>query len=302
MTLGKEIVCGTPPLPSSVERVLPKSIREEVWAKATATVEELRLKSGRRSWMLCNGKNIILDAVLDRASIETILMNVCGGSLYAHAEHIREGFITLSGGIRVGVAGCAAVENGKLVGVRDISSLCFRIPTDIRVDVSSLEALVRGSGGVRGLLLYSPPGGGKTTALRCLARTLSSGEKPMRVVIVDTRGELSAGLSGRGLCLDILSGYPRREGIEIAARSMGAEIVICDEICGEDEARIIMETGAGGVPLLASAHAADLEGLLSRSDMKCLHRAGVFCAYVRVDRHCTSPFDIVARGDAETVL
>lgn len=293
------ILCGTPPLPTAVEKLLPPCVVEEVRKKATVAVEELRLKCGRRSWMLCGGRNVMLDAVLDRAAVEDILMRVCGGSLYAHAEHIKEGFITLGGGIRVGVIGRAAVENGRIVAVRDISALCFRIPTDVRVDVSPLVTLIRGTGGARGLLLYSPPGGGKTTALRCLARSLGSGEHPMRVVVIDTRGELAAGLSGRGLCVDVLAGYPRREGIEIAARSMGAEIIVCDEICGEDEARVIIETGSGGVPLLASAHAADLGGLLSRSDMMRLHRAGVFCAYVRVDRHAEHPFDAVTWRDAE---
>ena len=126
--------------------------------------------------------------------------------------------------------------------------------------------------------------------LRNLARTLASGDSPLRVVVVDTRGELSAGLSGRGLCVDSLSGYPHREGIEIASRSMGAEVIVCDEICGEDEARVIVEAGSGGVPLLASAHAFDLAGLFCRADMTKLHRAGAFLAYVGVDRHRQDPF------------
>ena len=84
------ILCGTPPLPTAVEKLLPPCVVEEVREKATVAVEELRLKCGRRSWMLCGGHNVMLDAVLDRAAVEDILMRVCGGSLYAHAEHIKE--------------------------------------------------------------------------------------------------------------------------------------------------------------------------------------------------------------------
>lgn len=293
------ILGGMPLLPSAVEKVLPATLIDEVGRVAHGAVEELRLKCGRRAWMTCGGRNVILDTVLDRGQMEDILLAVCGGSLYAHAESIREGYVTLAGGVRVGVVGRAAVEDGRTVSVRDISSLCFRIPNGVRVDVSPLSALVRSFQRTRGLLVYSPPGGGKTTVLRCLARALGSGENPMRVVVVDTRGELEAGLSGRGLCVDILSGYPRRAGIEIAARSMGAEVIVCDEICGAEEARVIIETQGGGVPLVASAHASDMAGLLSRSDMALLHRAGTFGAYVRVDRQAASLFDIVSHDDAE---
>lgn len=296
--MENRIVSGAPIVPSAVARVLPERLLDEVGRTATGAVEELRLKCGRRAFMVCGGQNVMLDTVLDRAAIEDILLAVCGGSLYAHAESIREGYVSLSGGVRVGVIGRAAVEGGQTVSVRDISSLCFRIPSGIRVDTLPLAALMRSFSLTRGLLIYAPPGGGKTTVLKSLARALASGEDPLRVVVVDTRGELAAGLAGRGLCVDILSGYPRRAGIDIAARSMGAQVIVCDEICGEDEARTIVTTQGGGVPLIASAHAADITGLLSRTDISMLHRAGTFGAYVRVDRRNEALFDITLHGEA----
>ena len=219
-------------------------------------------------------------------------MGVCGGSLYAHAESIREGYVAFSDGIRVGGVGRAAVEGGRIVDVRDTVSLCFRIPGDVRMDVTPLVSLFGSFGRTRGLLVYAPPGGGKTTVLRHVARALSQGRRAMRVVVVDTRCELESGLSGQGLCVDILSGYPRGRGIDIAARSMGAEVIVCDEICGMEGADVILATQGGGVPLVASAHASDLEGLLSRGDMAKLHAAGTFGAYVRVDRRAPSLFEI----------
>ena len=296
MTMG--ITVGSLPLlPAEVANVLPERLIDEVGQKATGAVEELRLKADRHAWMICNGQNIMLSAILNRRQLEDVFVSVCGGSLYAHAESIREGYVSLGGGIRVGVAGRAASVDGRTAGVRDISSLCFRIPGDVRVDVSPLVALMRGFQRVRGLMIYSPPGGGKTTVLRNLARVLSSGREPLRVVAVDSRGELAWGLEGGGLCVDILSGYPRRAGIDIAARTMGAQVIVCDEIGGDEDAEAIIRTQGGGVALVTSAHASDIEGLLSRSDMARLHRAGTFGAYVRVDRQRAPLFDITLHGE-----
>ena len=289
---------GVPLLPSSVAAILPSSVVSEVGVLAEGSVEELRLREGRRAWMVTGGRNVMLSAVLDRAAIEDVFLKVCGGSLYAHAESIKEGYVTLGDGVRVGVIGRAAVENGRMVGVRDIDSLCFRIPGDVRVDTSVPETLLRSFSLVRGLLFFSPPGGGKTTVLRSLARALGSGADPLRVVVVDTRGELSPSLLGRGLCVDVLVGYPRRTGIEIAARSMGAQVIICDEICGVEDARVMIETQGGGVALVASAHAADIEGLLSRSDISLLHSAGTFGAYVGLDRRSKELYRVILHHEA----
>jgi len=286
---------GEPLLPASVARVLPTGVAEAVEACAVGAVEELRLKAGRRAWMVCGGQNIALDVAVEQRTLENILTDLCGGSLYAYADSIREGYITLSDGVRVGVAGRASVEEGKTLAVRDILTLCFRIPHRILVDTQPLADLLRSFSLTRGLLLYSPPGGGKTTALASLARTLGAGERPLRVVVVDSRGELAPLLRSRGLCVDVLTGYPRRRGIEIAARTLSAQVILCDELCGVPEAQTVIETRGGGVPLIATAHAADLQGLLHRSDMRILHEADVFGAYVRMDRGSEVLFDITPR-------
>ena len=83
-------------------------------------------------------------------------------------------------------------------------------------------------GFTRGVLVYSPPGVGKTTLIRAVAARLASGREARRVSVVDSRGELACGLSDAGLCIDILSGDPKAVGIEIAARTLGSEVIVCD--------------------------------------------------------------------------
>ena len=274
---------GVPLLPASVARLLPESLLTEIPLRARGAVNELHLRADSNAWLTCGKENVSLATVFSRRQIEDVFLAVCGGSLYAHADTVREGFVSLGDGVRVGIAGRAVREGERTVGIRDVSALCFRIPTNAWVDPAPLLALLERFSYVRGLLLFSPPGGGKTTALRSLVRALGSGEHPRRVAVVDTRCELAPFLSSRGLCVDILSGYPRREGIEIAVRSMGAQVVVCDEICGADDAKTILELHGGGVPLIATAHAADRERLLSRADLALLHRAGTFGAYVDVN-------------------
>lgn len=292
---------GMPLLPSSVAQLLPDSVLDAVGKTVSETVEEVHLRAGGVAWLTAGGRNVALPVSLSRDDLSHILLAACGGSLYAHADTIRNGFLTLSDGVRVGVIGHAVLEAGATVNVRDVSALCFRIPTSAWVDPSPLVDLLYESSLTRGLLLFSPPGGGKTTALRALVRALGSGANPRRVAVVDTRCELAPSLGAVGLCVDVLSGYPRGQGIEIAVRSMGAQIVVCDELCGVEDAETVLALQGGGVPLVATAHAADIRGLLTRSDMRLLHEAGTFGVYVHVDWRREKIFDAVRRDAIDGV-
>jgi len=303
------------PIPASLMEVLPTDIIEAVLTGYTLVskenrglLEEIRLRANRKASLTVGGTNHMLNLTLHSSELFSLLTRLCGGSLYAYSQNINEGFVTLPGGVRVGVVGTAACEDSRVVGVRDISALCIRIPhahSRVGREVAELlRQMQQQHGDPRGLLLYAPPGVGKTTLLRGVAAHLSGGAQPWRTVVVDTRGELSFMESGDSLCLDVLSGYPRSLGISIATRSMGAQVIICDEIGDSREAMSLMSAYHGGVPLVATAHGQTVEELLKRTGIRILHRAEIFGAYVGLRRNGTGGFfyDITHREEVRDDL
>jgi stage III sporulation protein AA len=271
-------------------------------------VEEIRLRAGREASLTVGGENIMTSVVLTGEELTAILIHLCGGSLYAFDQTIREGYVTLQGGIRVGVAGRAVCEEGKIIGVREITSLCIRLPHIHRAVGGEICHLLRrlncGETAPRGILIYAPPGEGKTTLLRGVVVGLAGGEgqPPLRTVVVDTRGELGFDTVGRGLCLDVLRGYPRARGVEIATRTMSAQVILCDEIGDTEEAMSLISTHHGGVPLVATAHGGTVDELLRRTGLRLLHEAGLFGAYVGIRRDGRGGFTyrVTTREAAET--
>ena len=271
-------------LPPILCRLLPFRVADEIRGMRLDAIEEIRLRSGRASSLTTPSGTIRLKTVLGRMEIECLLQAICDGSLYAHSETITKGYVTLEGGIRVGICGRAAVENGRVIGVYCTNGLNIRLPGRHRRVGAPICRMLRALDGAGGVLIYSGPGVGKTTLLRSIAFEMGGGENPRRVVVVDTRGEIAPFLDNPALCVDVLSGYPKPIGIEIASQTLNAQLIICDEIGDRAEAEAMVSAQNCGVPFVATAHASSLEGLLRRSAIATLHRARVFSCYAHIAR------------------
>ena len=275
--------CVPPFLYELLPYAIADAVRREGRRNPHVAIEEIRLRRDAISTLTTNKGNLHLPVILGGDEMDETFRRICGGSLYAHAETIREGYVSLQNGVRVGIVGRAALEEGRVIGVYDPSALVFRIPVKRRIDVCQLlpfveERLREG----RGILLYAPPRGGKTTILRSLIYALTcANERFHRVAVIDTRGEI-----GRmeGAAYDLLTAYPRALGLEIAHRTMGEEIVACDEIGDEEEAREILAMQNSGTALLATAHGMRLHALLRRPGIRMLHTEGVFGGYIGIHR------------------
>lgn len=276
-------------LPDVVMRALPYRLSDEIRRTTYPSVEEIRMRADRRCSLVVSGRNVMLDTVLDKRELGDILEGMCQGSLYAFSDTINQGYISLPDGVRVGVCGRAGCEGERIIGIYEISSLSVRVPHKSRPLGTEICKLLDSFNRTEGVLIYSPPGIGKTTLLRSVASMLASGgweegREPLRTVVIDTRGELAFANEGRDLCLDVLSGYPRRKGIEIATRCLNAEVIICDEIGDYEEAMSLVASHNCGVPLVASAHAGNVRQLLSRTGLRLLHEAKIFGAYAGIER------------------
>ena len=283
-----------PPTPSRIpSHLLPSPLTarlEHAVAGITGEVEEIRLRAGRCATITVGGCNLPTDVILTVPELTAILTHLCGGSLYAYSQTVNQGYVTLPEGIRVGIAGRAVCEEGRIIGVYDVSGLCIRLPHrhgSMGETVCHLLRRMAATGGApRGVLIYAPPGEGKTTLLRAVAARMAGadGQPPLRTVVVDTRGELGFEADDPRLCLDVLRGYPRARGVEIATRTLSAQLIVCDEIGDVEEAMALISTHHGGVPIVASAHAATVDELLRRTGIRLLHESGLFGAYVGIKR------------------
>ncbi len=278
-------------LPTALLGCLPPHFCDAIARMGASPIEEIRLHKGRTLTVTSRQKNLGCGIVVSEREIQEIFNRMCGGSLYAYEQTIRQGYIPLEGGIRVGVCGSAACEDGKIIGVHNITGLMIRIPHAVSVETDTLLRTFFAEKTERGMLIYAPPGVGKTTLLRAIAKDIASPRYGRHTVIVDTRGELNVGLNDSSLHLDVMSGYPRDIGIEIAVRTLGAQVIICDEIGSMADAHATLGAANCGVPLIASVHAASVDELLERPAIKILHRAHVFGKYIGILRRAVGGFD-----------
>jgi stage III sporulation protein AA len=268
-----------------------------------ARVQEIRLRAGRPVMLsLPEGPVFITQSgtpafipragllCAQRENIDEAFKLICDCSVHSHQREIRNGFVTLRGGHRAGICGTAVTEGDSVSNIRDISSINLRVARDIEnAAEETARALVSG-GSIEGSIIFGPPGCGKTTVLRDLARRLSTGTRMnrlYRVAVIDERGEIAATFQGLpqndlGPSCDILDGYPKGEGIMQAIRCLSPDVVICDEIGGEEDEKAVELSLNAGVTIIASAHAGSFPELLSRPQTARLIESGAFKKAVRL--------------------
>lgn len=268
---------------SRVLGILPEGIAREIRRIGEmrldypACLSEIRVRCRGRSSLVLSGKNIPLFTRVTESELARVYDRLLSGSLYAHTKDLRSGFVSVFSGVRVGICS-ASSDSGELPS--EIHGLVFRIPISPSEAADDLYSAWNSVGG--GMLIYSLPGEGKTSALRALTAEISK-NAGLRVAVIDERREFMPE-DYENLGVDILSGYSKERGLEIALRTLSPEVIVIDEIGNTGEAEALLRVGRGGVPIIASAHAGSFDEVVRKESVARLREAGYFRVYARLFR------------------
>ena len=246
--------------------ILPPWLRDDVDLFGRDRAQEIRLRLGYVPEIVCGNESVWLKGLIKKEDL-TYCINTASRYSPWNAQTLSKGYLTASGGHRIGICGDAVMKEGVMDSVRRVTSLCIRVARDYP-DIGEAAAELGGS-----ILIIGPPGCGKTTLLRDLVRCVSTREF---VAVVDERGELFPDHFSRGTRLDVLQGCPKQAGLEILLRTMGPQTIALDEITEEGDCEALLRAGWCGVRLIATAHAGNMRDLRLRPLYRPLLQSGIF--------------------------
>lgn len=267
------------------------------------TIEEIRLRADKplllhsysNEWFIARDGSLTKEHhdafVVTAADIMVSVELMSENSIYAYQEEIKNGYITIKGGHRVGLSGRVIADGVNIKSMKDISGLNIRISNQIPgCSRKVMRHIIKGKDDIFNTLIISPPQCGKTTILRDIARCLSDGMpemdfKGIKVGIVDERSEIAACLRGIpqndvGLRTDVLDSCPKRIGMPMLIRSMSPKVVITDEIGSDGDREAVHSVLNAGVRIVTSAHGYNVSELKSRREVLRMMEDKIFERYI----------------------
>ena len=260
-----------------------KRIFFTVFLKVGDNIQEIRLRSGLplvigtsegnfavlpdgRLSLAVNGAYII-----SSDDIKRVFYAVCENSIYAFTDDIKQGFVTIRGGHRVGITGRATVTNDRIESFREITSLNIRIAREVIGAADLIIDNILKPSGILNTLIVSPPMGGKTTVLRDLTRQIS--DRGTKTAVVDERGELASIFHGVpqnnvGVHTDVIENVSKAEGMTMLLRTMSPEVIVTDEISTQKDAEAISRCFGTGVAVVATAHGNSVKEIMKRRPLQ----------------------------------
>ncbi len=262
---------------SFLAKYFPPQLTDALFFLGTKDMQELRIVADKSCAVIKNGNITDTGLIISGEELKKMVEKMCGGSMYAVQETLSRGYITLPGGHRVGVCGRVSVSGGAVVQMKSIFAVCIRIAREVKGCADEIMKYILCGEKLYNTLIISPPGCGKTTVLRDIARTL--GEKK-RVCIADERSEIAAlsqkGGADVGKYTCVMDGVPKSAGMQMLLRTMSPDVIITDESGNEEDARAILSAVNCGVKIITSAHGYSEKDVLKRTCLGTLCESGIF--------------------------
>lgn len=279
-----------------LEQIFPAHLREWLCLEGQLQdLEEIRIRVGQPIEFLHSTKSKYFKDGLYRVTMQDVteMVNyISKYSLYAYKEELKQGYITLEGGHRVGMAGGAVMEGGQLVGISPVTFLNIRVAHEKKGCADELLQYICREESIYNTLLFSEPGAGKTTLLRDCIRLLSDGTKDragMKVCVVDERSEIAACHIGVpqndiGIRTDVLCGCTKPAGIQMLLRAMSPQVLAVDELGSEADFAAVEQAVYSGCRVLGTIHAGDITELREKPYLSEWIKRGAFQRYIGIWR------------------
>lgn len=227
--------------------------------------------------------------IVSRTELGETLEYLSSYSLYAFEEEMKQGFITIQGGHRIGIAGKIILDESGIKTMKYISFINVRLSHQVRGCASPvLPYLYNESGDICHTLILSPPRCGKTTLLRDMIRQISNGSgerQGMTVGVVDERSEIGACCQGipqneLGIRTDVLDCCPKAKGMMMLIRTMSPRVIAVDEIGSREDIDAIEYVMNCGCKLIATVHGSSIDDLKQKPVLRRLVEERIFERYI----------------------
>lgn len=294
--------------PTRIQKFL-NNLSDEIWSK----LEEIRVSIDKPLILCGNNFSAFLkenshitdlpeeSVIVSEKEILCIIEMITEGSVYAVTDKIKNGYIVLPCGHRVGITGTTVIENNRIKFIKNISSLNFRIRREIKGVSDKIIPYIYDKASVKNTLIIAPPRCGKTTLLRDISRVLANNINKIKVSIVDERGEIAAVYNGVpqndvGVYANVLDMCPKSQGMMLLVRSMSPDVIITDEIGGQDDIYTLQDISRCGINIITTIHGFDI------NDVPLELQAFFNVFIVLSKRNGTGTIEKIIKGGGDTCL